>query len=230
MKALLFLLLVTFSYNVFAQFTTSTSIKVSGNVYNKQTGQQLTEEETNNLIKENPGIVFEHVYDKKGILEKLLFDPNNILTGSVVLRKEENQVKSGELFPEFVFNTVDGEKIASKKLRDSWILLRFELFSKVINPEEITSLERQIVEFNLTDKLTAVILFADTEADIKKNFGTGGSIFKLVPDGRNFHEMYNIIKFPTTILIDKNRVVYKYYSRNEKIDFNKLKQMSAGNK
>lgn len=223
MKTILFLLLFTFSHTIFAQITTSSSVKVSGNVYNKLTGQKLTEEEINYLIEDHPGIVFEREYNKYGLLEKLLFDPNNILTGKVMIRNEENQIKSGELFPEFVFKTIDGEKVESKKIQDSWVLLRFELLSKMVNQEEITSLEKQIVEFNLTNKLTAVILFADTKTNIKQNVKPIDSIFKLVADGRNFQEMYNIIKFPTTILIDKNGVVHGYYFRNEKIEFNKLK-------
>lgn len=220
MKTLLFLLLFTFSHTVFAQITSSSRVNISGNVYNKQTGQKLTEEETNNLIKEYPGIVFEREYNKYGLLEKLLFDPNNILTGKVKLRNDANQIKSGELFPEFVFKTIDGEKVDSKNLQDSWVLLRFELLSQMINQEEISSLEKQIIEFNLTNKLTAIILLDDTKTNIEQNVKLIDSIFKIVADGRNFQEMYNIISFPTTILIDKTGVIHGYYFRNEKIDFN----------
>jgi peroxiredoxin len=223
MKTLLFLMLFTFSHTVFAQITSSSSVYISGNVYNKQTGQKLTEEETNNLIKEYPGIIFERVYDKYGSLEKLLFDPGNILTGKVMFRNEENQIKPGELFPEFVFKTIDGEKVDSKNLQDSWVLLRFELLSIMINQEEITSLEKQIDEFKLENKLTAVILLNDTKTNIKQNVKPMDSVFKIVADGRNFHERFNITKFPTTILIDKNGVVHGYYYRNEQIDFSKLK-------
>ena len=224
MKALLFLLLFTFTHNSLAQISTTRKIKVSGNVYNKQTGQKLTEEETIDLLEKYPEIIFEHVYNKYGVVEKLLFDPNNIVTGKITFRNEENQIKPGELFPEYVFKTIDGEKITNKKLYGSWVLLRFELFAKMINQQKITSLEKQIIEFNLSNKLTAIIIFADTKNNIKQYLGSKGSIFKLVPDGINFQEMYSIIQFPTSILIDKNGVVYKYYTGNEKIDFSNLKK------
>lgn len=219
---LFFLLLFTFSHFTFSQITTSSTVKISGNVYNKQSGHKLSEEETNMLLEKYPGIVFERVYNKYGTLEKLLYDPKNILNGNAMLRNEKNQIKPGELFPEFVFNTIDRKKIASKNLRGSWVLLRFELFSKLIDHDKIISLEKQIEEFNLSNKLTAVIIFADTNSDITQNMKSIGSVFKLIPDGRNFQEMYNIIEFPTTILLNKDGIVYKYYFRNEKIDFNDL--------
>lgn len=43
-----------FSLTLFAQNIPSKGVIVSGNLYNKQTGQKLTEEETSNLIKNTP--------------------------------------------------------------------------------------------------------------------------------------------------------------------------------
>lgn len=157
------------------------------------------------------------------MVEKLLVDPDNILTGMVATRKEENQIKPGELFPEFVFKTINEETIDSKNLKGSWILLQFEFFSNMINHERIASLEKQVREFSLKNKITAVILFNDTKNNIKKNVKLTDSILKLVPDGENFMDMYNITRLPTTILIDKNGTVYGYYSNSEDIEFGKLK-------
>lgn len=223
MRTLLFLLVFAFSHNITAQVTTSSTVRVTGNVYNKQTGQKLTEKETNNLIEQYPGIVFEHVYNKYGTLVKLLFDPNKIDTGRAMYRSEENQIKPGEPFSEFVFKTVDGERISSEKLHGSWILLRFELFTKMMNEEEIALREEQIDRFCLSDKMTAIICFADTKTNVIQAFKSKKMNSKLISDGRNFQERYNIIKFPTTILIGKDGVVYKYYFASDKIDFNELK-------
>lgn len=225
MKQILVLLSIVFYQVANAQIITSSySINTSETVYNKNTGQRLSEEEMISLFQKYPDIFLEREYNKHGELVRLLFDPNNIVTGATMNRNENARKKAGELFPEFVFKTVNGEKIKSEELLGSWVLLRFELFTKVIDVSKLYVLGKQIVEFNNTSKkkLTGVIVFNETEKKVKELFNTNEYDFKLVPNGRNFHEMFNIVRFPTTVILNDKGEVFKNYESSVPINFEEL--------
>ncbi len=201
---------------------------LNGKVYNKVTGEKLSDEELVEVLQKHPNIIFEKVINEYGEISNFYFDPNNIKndTGSrtIIRRSAENQVKEGESFPDFIFKTIEKETIKSKNLKGTWILLRFELFARFTNKPLILDLSNQLKDLEEDYKIIPIICFADSEQNIKNELDIADLVFRLVADGSNFHEKYSIIKFPTTIIIDDQGRVYKYFFNNENIDFSGIWQ------
>jgi peroxiredoxin len=217
------LILVLFCTQSYAQiFSNTTSERIEGKVYYKNTGQKISDEELIKIITNNPGIAFERIYNKYGKLEKLYYDPDGVHDSLPPVHSRENQIKTGEKFPEFVFKTVDKEILDSEKLLGKWILLRFEVFTKFINRDEIDSISYQIKESQIGEHLVAILCLADSKQNINKEFDANRLAFKLVPDARNFHKMFKIVNFPTSILIDREGKVFKYYYLGDTIPFEEL--------
>ncbi len=128
--------------------TTSGSVSISGKVYDQITGEKLKEKELNQIIKNNPNIVFDKSFDKYGNIDKYFYDPSNIKVGRQRTRSEEKQTKIGETFPEFIFKTIKRVEINSNDLDGVWVLIRFELFAEMMNMHEIIDLENQFKIWN----------------------------------------------------------------------------------
>lgn len=173
------------------------------------------------ITDKNPEIRFEHVINKYGKIDRYYYNPNNILT-EFPNRDKSQQIKEGQLFPEFVFKTIDNEIIDSEKQRGKWVLIRFELFTRFMNKGSIEKLNNQINKLEESKDLISIICLADNKQNIKNEMALIDSNFKLVDGGRNFHEKFNIVGFPTTLLLDKQGRVYKYFYNRDEIDLEAL--------
>lgn len=224
MRVIVFLFIILSTSETFSQVTrtTTSTSRISGKVYHKITNDKIRDKELNDIIQQHPGIVFEKVINKYGEIEKFLYDPDNILVGRQRDRSEDKQIKIGELFPEFVFRTTNKEVIASKDLTDTWVLIRFELFAGMRNKNQLLKLDNQIKDLESNQKLVPIICFPDSEKKIRDEIDHDKSIFKLVGDARNFHEKFNIVTLPTTILLDQNLRVFGYFFNGDKIDLKAL--------
>lgn len=228
MKILFFSILLSLSsIGVYAQSTeivsTAINVSLSGKVFNKVSGEQLSDEEISELFKKYPNIILESSIDKYGRYTEYYFDPNDIRFQKFTkARSEDAQVGLNKSLPEFVFKSIDDEVISSENLKGSWILLRFDLFSRFANVSEIMDLDKQIKQLNAEISIVPIIVLADSEQNIKNSFSQYNWTFKLVGNGRNFHEKYNIIQFPTTLILDDSGRVYRYYFMGDKIDIDAL--------
>lgn len=200
---------------------TKESYSIDGTVYNKITGKRLGKLELSKLIQEYPNIVFEKVINKYGKVEKRLFDPNNIKTGKYKSRTLKNQTKVGEEFPEFVFKTIKNKSIESKKLK-GWVVLRFGLFAKMMNNNKLSELNSQIETLSSDYSVTSILCLADTKENIDKVVDLKKTEFQFVANGDKFHQKFNIIKFPTTIILDPNGKVVKYFYGIDRVNIKEL--------
>ncbi len=192
------------------------------NVYNKKTGEKLNQREIQELIEANPGMVFEKEFDKYGEVNRLYFHPDSIITGRHSTRNPENMTKVGEVFPPFVFRTVDGRKIDSEKLLGEWIMVRFEVFARMTKKEPIADLSLQLDQMKDTP-VHAILVYADNFKNVRDEFQDGSNgKFSLVSDASNFQERYSITISPTTVIIDPEGRVFKYIGPNEKVDLTEL--------
>ena len=233
MKNLLSILfiIITLSEALPQETQKSTTIKVTqsrervtGKIYNKLTGEKLDNDELFKIMQKNPYVVFEHVIDKYGKIERYYYDPNNTNTNNTYSRNADNQTRPGETFPAFVFETIDGDIISSDKLKGSWVIIRFELFAdtRFFRKKEIEELDNQINGMGGNQNIVSIICFADYKDNVKTEIELGDSNFKLVGDGRWLNEKFNNIKYPTTLIVEnQGRVVNYYYSINE-IELNKI--------
>jgi hypothetical protein len=224
MKLITLIFVLSFS-NSFGQITQVTTITIqkediTNQVYNKKTEEKLSETELVELFKKHPSIVLEKIYDKFGNLEKAYFDPNNIVTGRLPRRSEEDLVKVGEIFPPFVFMTTDGDIIDKDLLLGKWILIRFDLFGHLLNKEDLKLTNQEIKRFKQNRKIEGIIVLIDSNEEELQKLAEEFKSYKIIANGQNFHNKYSIFRFPTTVLIDPTGRVSKYFFSDEKIDLN----------
>lgn len=223
---LIFFLIVLESYpQKSGDISTTYKNVLSGKVYDKATGKKLSNKELGKLLHKYPNIIFERIINEQGEYSKYYFDSNNIKHQDktlIINRNKKNQIKITESFTDFIFTTIDKEILKSKDLKGSWIILRFELLTRFVRVPEILKLNSIVVELNKNHKIVPIVCFADSEQNIKSKFNQQDLLFKFVGDGGNFQEKYNIIQFPTTIILDTNGKVHKYFYANDKIDIENI--------
>ncbi|MBN7817736.1 redoxin domain-containing protein [Algoriphagus pacificus] len=165
------------------------------------------------MIKENPSIPLEKVYNKYGVPEKVFYHPNP--PANFGKRDPELKPKVGEPFPEFVFQTVEGDEIESKKLNGQWILVRFDFFTNMMNKEDYAMLVDAIDQIPKSSKITTILCSLDTKENVIKELGKSSKKIELVSDGQGFSAKYQIGKFPTTMLIAPDQTLYKFLEKSE---------------
>jgi hypothetical protein len=198
--------------------STMNTENVTNKVFNKKTGEKLSESELAELFTKYPTIVLENFYDKYGKLEKAYFDPDNILVGRQVTRNKDNQIKVGEIFPSFAFTTIEGDLLDKELLLGNWIFIRFELLGRFLNKEDIQVLNQEIERIQAKKNIIGIICFADSNSEVLFNLKNEFQFLKIVPDGQNFHKKYSITAFPTSVLIGPDGKVVKYYFQGDKLD------------
>lgn len=201
---------------------TNYNYEITDKVFDKLSGKKLKSSEVQQILIEHPNIALEPEIDKYGEVVKYYYDSQNIKTISE--RNENLQTKAGEVFPEFVFKTIDGETIKSENLNGKYVLIRFEAFAlaRFFKKKEIEKLDFQILNLGYKSNIESIICFADSKENILKEINLGDTNFKLVADGKWFHEKFNIVHFPTTLLLDKEGKVINHYSSSDEIDLKTL--------
>lgn len=188
-----------------------------GKVYVKKSGAKIPLDEFNKLIRENPKLQFEREYDESGNIIRYLYDPDN-QTGNY---KESTISIDSErtLFPNFKVVTIDRKKIELKDLLGKLVILRFEIeavgfrFKK----NEIEELDKKINALKNKEVVEAIIIFQCSADEVRSGFDLIGSNFKLVADGFNFIDKFDIHRFPSTLLIDQNGILIGNYPESRDI-------------
>lgn len=191
-------------------------------VYNKITGKKVKPKKFSKLLKDNPGLPLEPVYNKNGEILKYLYDPNLKHKKGVSFRDDPPEI--GEVYPNFEVKTIDGKKIELKDLLGKLVLLRFELDAMGFRfkKHEIEALDQKINESEKKDEIVAIIIFAATKDEVEKGFDLVNSNFNAVANGRNIQGLLKIKRFPYTVVIDKEGKLLDYYTLSERIDIDQL--------
>lgn len=225
MKSVFIIFLIFFSSILcFAQETkvisrSTKSGDLEGKVFNKITGELITNMQLMELLKVKPGLQMENFYDKYGDLEKCLYDPTAPFKR--YSRDQELRPKLGEEFPEFVFSSIEGEEFSSNQLNGKWVLIHFTPFSEFINKDLWGKLVLDLRLARKNDGVECFGLFAYDD-DLNEPVGEFQPDVKLVNNGSGFFARYHIIETPTTVLINPEGIVIQYFYGNDPIDFLKF--------
>lgn len=190
-------------------------------IFYKDSGMPIPEKEFHSLVRRNPNLYMDRIYDADGILIKYLYDPKNPLgnfnTSSTC------DVSKGEDFPNFRMTTLDKEKIELVSFKGKLVLLRFELHvdNFRFKKQEIKELDDKINALENKGAIEAIIVFRSSEEEIRSGYDLKNSNFHLVPNAYNFIQKYGIRRFPLTLLIDQNGTLINSYNYSEDIDFSK---------
>jgi hypothetical protein len=165
---------------------------------NKKTGEEMSEKDFSDLIKQYPKLALERSIDKFGVTNKMYYDPDNLKTDGRRYRNPELQPKVGEIFPEFVFKTLSNKTFESDKLTNDFILVAFDFFPEMSSFKTLNDKLKpyknvnSFLCFSSDDMITENTAFTEFEI---VNFNTV-----------KFLEKYNIVT-PVAFLLDKNRKV-----------------------
>ena len=192
-------------------------------LYNKKTGKRVSEKEFKEILKKNPDIQIEQIYNNKGKIVKYLYDPDNIVTSSLISSKES--VTVGDYYPELIFKTIDGEIIKLKDLNGKMVILRFEMEADTFRfkKQEIKEMDQGINDTERRSEIEAIIIFEASKEQVRSGFDFENSNFRLVPNGFGFLRKLNINTFPTTVILDKQgRLLEELLWTSEGIDILEL--------
>ncbi|MCL6265804.1 peroxiredoxin family protein [Flagellimonas myxillae] len=193
----------------------------SENSFNILTGEPMSQEELNQLIRSNPNVHVEHVYDKYGKLESFWFNPNKNMGPATTM----GRTPTGGIFPEFVFKTTTGTEIASEKLRGKWIILRFEGYPEdfMFKKHELLELDEKINAFKSKgEAVEAVALFYWDKDRAQRVFSVPNSNFKVVANAHRFGSKFKILRYPKTLVIGPDGTLMGYFNYSEDIDLDLL--------
>ena len=223
---LFFAVLITFGQEktVSRKFKTSRIEKIDfSKIYNKKTGKKIKKKKYITLKKNNPNLQLERIIGVNGEIVKYLLDlsiinnsPRNYRTKPII---------KGELFPNFIAKTINKRIIELNSQKGKVVILRFELEANSFRfkKKEIKQLDNLINKIKRKkEKVKAIIFFASNELDIKQGFDLQNSNFEIIPNSYNFQEKFSIIRFPTTIIIDKNGKLIDYYNYMDEINLTHL--------
>lgn len=196
-------------------YTSIRQIKLD-NVFNKQTGTKYSEEEMISLFKKyNNKVHLEIIIDEYGNEAGYYFDPNNP-TDSTKSVTEENEVKIGKKFPNFIFETSKDIQLNLEDLKGKYVLLRFDMAPSgyVLKKEEIDFVEKQIISNKVyADNVVPIILFIESsKKEVKELWENKDTIYHLVGDAFSYGIKYGIKIYPSTLVIDRNGNLLKVYS------------------
>jgi peroxiredoxin len=213
----IFFLLITqvaFSQTKQVQGYVSDRSELSGKLFNKQTGELLSDEEIQKLRAEIPNFRYEPVYDVSGKIEKYLFDPQD--PQKVIRRNPELQPKTGEKFPDFIFQTVKGKEVTNASLQGKWALLYFKNSVQTLNKPQFDQLISDLNQVSDQFEIEALAIFAYDESieSLVENSKLDG-----VKSGNGFFQRFHLISMPTTFLINPEGKVEAKFEGINPIDF-----------
>jgi len=222
MKNRLFIILITISNFIYSQQVKQTIIikKVEpkiiyNNLFNLETGERISKEEFDFLVKTNGNIKIETFYDKYGEIERRYYNPKPI-EGERRNSINKNPEKGG-LFPDFILETIDNKKIELDNLRGKLIIISFGLIidNVLVNKREIVNIDSKIKASNRHTEIEYILLFRESKEEIVSVFDIRSTNFKIIPNGEGFINKWNILRFPTTVIIDKEGKFINNFQRFE---------------
>ncbi|MDT0541003.1 hypothetical protein [Croceitalea sp. P059] len=186
-------------------------------VYEKLTGEKLTRSQVNKLLKENPRLVLEKVFDEEGRVVKYLYDETIQGLGP------QNRIEPEGNFGKFKFTSIDDEKISSEDLLGTLVLIRFAVFPEMFHHKanEIKALDEIINSSPNKGNIRAFILFNGSKQEIKAVFDYKESNFVPVANAMNFMQKFGIKRFPKTLVIDEKGILIEKFSYSEDINLDR---------
>lgn len=187
-------------------------------VYDKKTGEKISPGEFRKIIKENPRVRLGKVYNEKGEIEKYLLD-REPPTGNITMSNHQSN-GNGNVFPDFVFRTIDNQKIRLSDLAGKTVIIRCEVSpgGPSFREAEIKNLEASVSRLKKKADVLMMIVFRSSKKEILANLDAEDYHSAFVPDGMGFFIRNNIKRYPSTLVIDKNGKLVNTYYHSRDID------------
>ncbi|RAI92011.1 TlpA family protein disulfide reductase [Algoriphagus yeomjeoni] len=182
-------------------------------LFNAKTGEPISMEEFSKMIKENPTIGLDKIYDKYGNPEKFLYNPDEP-SKNYSRRDPSLQPQIGQKFPDFTFTTIANKEISSEEMLGKWVIVRFDFFADKMDIDNYVSFSEEINKVSKSANLTTVLCSLDTKENIDRELSMFSDVIHLVGDGQGFFAKYHITRMPTTILIDPSQNVVSYLDKD----------------
>ncbi|GMQ30845.1 hypothetical protein [Algoriphagus confluentis] len=219
MKYLVALTLVAITFSSLAQEVKKEGYSYSNSHFEnilfwKTTDQLVTLEEMAKISEEFPKFTVEAVYNKYGQVEKYYFDPNNPYASTT--RKAELQPKTGEDFPEFFFETLQGEKFDKENLKGKWILLYFRHSIKNMNSKQFEEIHTEVLEAKKVTEIEAFAVFSYDES-LEPLLGAYQPEIHLVNNAVGFFQLFQLVSMPTSFLINPDGILVAKFQGMEKV-------------
>ncbi len=213
----LILILFVLGNHAFSQVAGKTyKQRISGQkIYNKDTGERISDEELQELIKINPNIMLEPCINKYGKVESFEVDPKR--TSRALQRDVSMRSQKGEQFPPFVMKTIEDVVLDLEKLNGKNVLVQFQLsftlpFFRESTLAEFSNLCSQLKS---TTDIEAIVVTESSKQELLNSIEPEKYEVNIVPNGRNFSQKYLVVDFPTIVLIDSNGKLVGYYNQTE---------------
>ncbi|UZD24436.1 peroxiredoxin family protein [Algoriphagus halophytocola] len=184
--------------------------KLTGRLYNASTGNPISSEEFSEMIAENPEIKLERIYNNRGVVEKFLYHPES---PNFIPDQAANKPQEGEVFPDLIVNSVDEEEVSIAHLKGQWIIIRFGFFTKMMDMNDYGMYLESLENIPSEIAYTAIHFSLDNEQEVIKTLKPLSKKEKLVANCRNFFDMLHIKNMPTTLLVNPQQKVVKYFTR-----------------
>lgn len=223
MKKTVTLIIVFFVFfESLGQGYSSTTIDRIDKVLDRKTGKILKDNQLNEIIEKHRNIVFDYTISKYGEKENYSIHSDSIKTGRFDSRANFPLLKKGDKVHEFVFKTTEGKNYESSNLKDSYLLIRFEIVPKgiIFNKDRFLALDKSATLVTDSNKLAAFACFIEEENENFKTLKT--ETIKLVAAAGAFHEKFGIKSTPTTLLFNKNGELILSFSDADNVDLSKL--------
>ncbi|MFC5625800.1 TlpA family protein disulfide reductase [Algoriphagus winogradskyi] len=198
---------------IVTKVSTTTRHSLDDKLFNAKTGDPISMEEFSQMIKENPTISLEKIYDEYGNPEKFLYHPDDP-NKNHSQRDPAFQPQVGQKISDFVFKTIDDKEIYSEEMIGKWVIVRFDFFVDKMDKENYASFSNAINKASKSGKLTTILCSLDSEENIENELTMFSDVIHLVGNGQGYFSKYHITTMPTTILIDPNQTVVKYLDKN----------------
>ena len=198
------------------------SISAEAVFINKQTGEVMSEDSVQQIIRSNGGrISMQPRINKYGIAEAYIVDVLN-KDGITYGRQGNAPGIAGEEFPPFAMVSTSGELIDSDSLRGNWIILHFT------NPfrngeEEKAEIERMasyLSEIPDQDRLNYIRVTTYSPDPSIRSEVEVPDYWEYIADGSPFLQRYGIAQFPSLYLINPEGVLIKLL---QSVDYPTLK-------
>jgi cytochrome oxidase Cu insertion factor (SCO1/SenC/PrrC family) len=171
---------------------------------NKHTGEVLSEDSVQRIIRANGGrISMQHRINKYGITEAYIVD---VLSkdGMTYGRQGNAPGIVGEVFPPFAMTSTSGELIDSDSLRGNWIILHFTIpfRNSAAEKEGIERMGSYLAEIPDQRKLTYVRVTTYSPDPAIQSAIQVPDYWKYISNGSPFQQRYGIMDYPSFYLIN----------------------------
>ena len=164
----------------------------------------------------NGNPAFEPQMDKYGRATTFLIDTSNPYA-QVSMRDISRRPQVGDIVPTFVMNSITGDRLDLEELSGSLVILHFQLTANppIFNRSRFEAFDAQVTALKKSIPLESITIFQSGQREIESALEPGQYQNQIVPDGRGFAMRYQIVDYPSFILIDQQGRLRGYYGGSE---------------